>query len=174
MRRSHRKKGSHVVNNTIKINTNVTTENNPSYDVTKGDAVDNVYDTINPGGSDVPITTNPSYNVHTKPYSKTSEDDYNYVQPNELIPDQHSEDTIKMDTNPSYGVNTREDRATTFNATSDTKAHQSSHDATTKQYDYAYVHDDHLLHHSKPSNLMLPMMMKMKHFIYTYIAKCGM
>ena len=110
------------------------------------------YDTINPGGSDVPITTNPSYNVHTKLNSKTSEDDYNYVQPNKLIPNKHSEDTIKMDTNPSYGVNTGEDRATTFNATSDTKAHQSSHDATTKQYDYAYVHDDHILHHSKPSN----------------------
>ena len=42
------------------------------------------YDTINPGGSDAPITTNPSYNVHTKPYSKTSEDEYNYVQPNDV------------------------------------------------------------------------------------------
>ena len=152
MKGSHRKKGSHVVNSTTKINTNVTIENNLSYDVTKANSVDYSYDTINPGGSDVPITTNPSYNIHTKPYSKTSEDDYNDVQPNELIPDQHSEGTIKMNTNPSYGVNTREDRATTFNATSDTKAHQSSHDATTKQYDYAYVHDDHLLHHSKPSN----------------------
>ena len=44
--------------------------------------MDYSYDTINPGGSDVPITTNSSYNVHTKPYSKTSEDEYNYVQPN--------------------------------------------------------------------------------------------
>ena len=42
------------------------------------------YDTINPGGSDVPVTTNPSYNVHTKPYSKTSEDEYNYVKPNDV------------------------------------------------------------------------------------------
>ena len=152
MRRSHKKKGSHVVDNTIKLNTNVTIDHNPSYDVTKASTVDYSYDTINPGGSDVPITTNPSYNVHTKPYSKPSEDKYNYVQPNELIPDQHPEGTIKMETNPSYGVNTREDRATAFNATSDTKAHQSSHDATTKQYDYANVHDDHLVHHSKPSN----------------------
>ena len=152
MRRSHRKKESHVVDNTIKLNTNVTIDHNPSYDVTKANTVDYSYDTINPGGSDVPMTTNPSYNVHTKPYSKTSEDEYNYVQPNELIPDQHPEGIIKMETNPSYGVSTREDRATAFNATSDTKAHQSSHDATTKQYDYAYVYDDHLLHHSKPSN----------------------
>ena len=162
MRRSHRKKGSHVDDNTIKLNTNVTIDHNPSYDVTidhnpsyditKANTVDYLYDTINPGGSDVPITTNPSYNVHTTPYSKTSEDEYNYVQPNEFIPDQHPEGTIKMETSPSYGVNTREDRATLFNATSDTEAHQSSHDATTKQYDYAYVHNDHLLHHSKPSN----------------------
>ena len=152
MRKSHRKKELCAVNNTTKLNTNVTTKDNPSYDVTKANTVDYSYDTINPGDSDVPITTNPSYNVHTKLYSKTSEDEYNYVQPNELIPNKHLEDIIKMDTNPSYGINTREDRATPFNATSDTKAHQSSHDATTKQYDYAYVNDDHLLHHSKPSN----------------------
>ena len=153
MRRSHRKKGLHTANNTTKLNADVTMDNNPSYDVTKVDTVDYSYNTINPGDSDVPITTNPSYDVHTKPYSKTSEDVYNYVQPNELIPNKHLEDTIKMDINPSYGVNTKEDRATTFNATSNTKAHQSLHDATTKQYDYAYVHDDHLLHHSKPSNV---------------------
>ena len=101
MRRSCRKKGSHMVDNTIKLNTNVTIDHNPSYgvtidhnpsyDVTKVNTVhmDYSYDTINPGGSDVPITTNPSYNVHTKPYSKTSEDEYSYVQPNE--PTQHSE-----------------------------------------------------------------------------------
>ena len=47
--------------------------------------MDYSYNTIKPvGGSDVPITTNPSYDVHTKPYSKTSEDEYNYVQPNEF------------------------------------------------------------------------------------------
>ena len=85
MRRSHRKTGSHVVDNATKLNTDVAMQYNPSYDVTK---VHYIYDTINPGGSDVPITTNPSYNVHTKPYSKTSEDEYNYAQPNE--PTQHS------------------------------------------------------------------------------------
>ena len=111
MRRSHRKKGSHIVDNITKLNTNVTIDHNPSYDVTidhnrsydvtidrnpsydvtKANTVqmEYLYNTVNPGGSDVPITTNPCYNVHTKPYSKTSEDDYNYVQPNE--PTQHSD-----------------------------------------------------------------------------------
>ena len=83
MRRSCRKKGLHVGDNTIKLNTDVPIDHNPSYDVTAADTVDHLYDTINPEGSDVPITTNPSYNVHTKPYSKTSEDEYNYVQPND-------------------------------------------------------------------------------------------
>ena len=86
MRRSHRKKGfkdDKVTYSTSKLNTDITMNHNPSYDVTKASTVDYSYDTINPGGSDVPITTNPSYNVHTKPYSKTSEDDYNYVQPND-------------------------------------------------------------------------------------------
>ena len=73
MRRSSRKKELHVVDNTAKLNTDVTLDSNPSYDVIK---------TL--GGSDVPITTNPSYNAHTKPYSKTSEDEYNYVQPNDV------------------------------------------------------------------------------------------
>ena len=152
MRRSHGKKGLHVVNNSAKPD-DVIIKNNPSPDVTKADTVDYIYDdTINPGGSDAPVTTNPCYDVHTKPYSKTSEDDYEYIQPNEFIPNQHSEGTIKVDTNPPYGTNTREYRATTFNATLDAKAHQSSHDATTKQYDDVYVYDDHLLHHSNPSN----------------------
>ena len=76
MRRSHRKKGSHVVDNTAKQNADVTLDYDPTYDVIKN--------TINPGDSVAPITTNPSYNVHTKPYSKTSEDEYNYVQPNDV------------------------------------------------------------------------------------------
>ena len=84
MRRSHRKKGfkdDKVTYSTSKLNTDITMDHNSSYDVTKASTVDCTYDdTIN---SDVPITTNPSYNVHTRPYSKTSEDDYNYVQPND-------------------------------------------------------------------------------------------
>ena len=73
MRRSCRKKESHAVDNTAKLNTDVTLDFNPSYDVIK-----------TPGDSDTPVTTNLSYNVHTKPYSKTSEDEYNYVQPNDV------------------------------------------------------------------------------------------
>ena len=112
------------------------TENNPSCD-TKANTVDSLFIT---GGLDVPITANPSYAVLTKSYVKTSEDEYNYVQPNKF--NQHSDldGSIKMDTNPSY--ESGEDRATAFSTTSDTKAHHSSHDATTKQYD----HDDCLLH----------------------------
>ena len=112
-------------------------ENNPSCDITKANTVDSLFIT---GGLDVPITANPSYAVLTKSYVKTSEDEYNYVQPNKF--NQHSDldGSIKMDTNPSY--ESGEDRATAFSTTSDTKAHHSSHDATTKQYD----HDDRLLH----------------------------
>ena len=85
VRRSHRKKeDDKVTYTTTKLNTNVTIDHNPSYDVTKANTLDCTYDdTINPGDSGVPITSNPSYDVHSKPYSKTSEDDYNYVQPND-------------------------------------------------------------------------------------------
>ena len=142
VRRCHRKGTFPVDNNTAKLNENVAIESNPAYDVTKANTVGSLYSTIKPGDSDVPITTNPSYAFPTKPYSKTSEDEYNYVQPN-----QHSglEDaSIKMDTNPSYGLTTG-DRATAFSAHSDTKA-------TTKQCDYDYVCDDHLLHHNTAAN----------------------
>ena len=91
MRRCHRKednKDNKVTYNTTKPNTNVTIEENPSYDVTKANTVvDDAHNTIKPGDSDVPI--NPSYDVPTKPYSKPSEDKYNYVQPDELV--QHSD-----------------------------------------------------------------------------------
>ena len=162
VRRSH-EKGKFTLNdkvlyNTTKLNTNVTIEYNPSYDVAKVNAMDNS-STITPGnsdfpitpnpsycthnettdkygneqhndpeGSDVPITINPSYNVHTKPYCKASKYDYDYVQPNELIQHSDLEDTIKMDTNPSYGVSTE------------------------KRHDYDYVSDEHLLHHDTSPN----------------------
>ena len=83
MRRSHRRADDKVPYGINKLN-NVTIDHNLSYDVTEANTVDYSYDTINPGGSDVPMTTNPSYNVFTKPYSKTSEDEYNYVQPNDV------------------------------------------------------------------------------------------
>jgi len=100
--------------------------------VTKPKTVD--YSTSNIG-SDVPVTPNPSYSVTTKPYSKTSEDDdYNYVQPNELNQKSDFDKTIKMDINPSYGISTGKDRAIAFSTAK--KAHHSSHNATTEQYNY--------------------------------------
>ena len=145
MRRCYKKADKNVPYTTTELNKDVTHHSNLSYDIAKANTVDSLYDTIKPGDSDVPITSNPSYNVPTKPYS---EDEYNYVQPNEY--NQHSdlEDTIKMDTNPSYGLTTGEDRATAFSAT---KADHSSH-ATTEEYDYAYAQDDHLLHHNTTAN----------------------
>ena len=150
VRRSHMKKGSPVDDNATKLNTDVTIDNNPSFDVTKANTLDHSYTTINPRGSDVPITINPSYNVPTKPYSKTSKDDYNYVQPDAFVQHSELENTIKMDTNPSYRVNIQEERAAATG--SDTKPHQPSLDATTEQYDYACVQDDHLLHHNTSAN----------------------
>ena len=144
IRRCHIKKRSAVDDNTTKLDTDVTTDN-PSHNV-KTDTTDHLYSTIKAQGSNVPITINPSYNVPTKP---TREDDYKYVQPNEFVQHSELEDTIKMDTNPSYGVNIQEERAA---ATSSDTAHQSSHDATTEQYDYACVQDGHLLHHNTSAN----------------------
>ena len=87
MKRSHKKKGSHVIDNVTTLNTNVTIDHNPSFDVTKANTVhtEHLYDTINPRDSDLLMTTNSrsSYNVHTKPYSKTIKDEYNYVQPHD-------------------------------------------------------------------------------------------
>ena len=157
MRRRYRKKRYSVDDKVyydltdLKLNTgaDVNMDHNPSYVATTPNTVD--YSTIKPRSSVVsitsnpsyyvPITANPSYNVPTKPYSKT-EDEYDYVQPNQY--NQHSDldESIKMDTNPSCGVG-----AITFSATLDIIADRSSHDATTEEYDYAYAHDDHLLHH---------------------------
>ena len=60
---------------------------------------------------------------------------------------------VTIDHNPSYEItkpNTADNRTVT---NSDTKAHQSSCGATTKQYDYDYVRDDHLLHHNTATNI---------------------
>ena len=77
-------------------NSTIIEVNNPSYDNTK------------PEDSDIPLTTNPSYDIDVlaKPYSKASEDEYNYVQVNKCADYLELEDTIKIDTNPSYGVTT--------------------------------------------------------------------
>lgn len=65
------------------------------------------------------ITANPSYDVTPSPYSKTSEDECIYAQPDEFIQHSDIEGTIKMEANPGYGVSTERDRgmALTINAT---------------------------------------------------------
>ena len=144
MRRSHRKALTFPLDNKVHSkNANISMEKNPTCDVTTVNTMEHLYNTIKPGDSGIPITANPSYGVPTKP-SKASECKSDYVQPNECNEYLDLEDNIKMDTNPSYGVTTG-DRTTA----SKPKAHQSSHNAATKDYDYAYVHDDRLLHHNK-------------------------
>ena len=154
MRRSYRKKKLSTDDKDFaNLNNDVKLDHNPSYVVTTPDTV--AYSTVKPRDSSVsitsnpsyyiPLTSNPSYNVHTKPYS---EDEYNYVQPNEY--NQHSE-SVEMDTNPSYEVGKDRTTRTVLNATN-TKAGHSSHATTTEEYDYAYPQDDHLLHHNTTAN----------------------
>ena len=136
IRRSHRKRmfridDDKVFYNTTKLNTDVTIEDNPSYDITKANTVDYSYDTINPGDSDVPLTTNPSYNVDTKPYSKTSEDE-DYIQPNELTQYSDVDGHIKIDSSLHCGAEKLIDQHFTIITTNP---------APTKQHDYDYVHD---------------------------------
>ena len=156
MRRSYRKKQFSMddkvcdftdLNADVKLDHN----HNPSYVVDTPDTV--YYSTVKPQDSSVsitnnpsyytPVTSNPSYNVPAEPYS---EDEYNYVQPNEF--NQYSE-LDGLDTNPSCKVGEEsEDRTTVFSAT---KAGHSSHDAS-GEYDYAYAQDDCLVHHSTAAN----------------------
>ena len=143
MRRSHKKATFPVDNKVHSKNANISMETNPSYDVTTVNTMEHLYNTIKLGDSGIPITANPSYAAPTKS-NKASESKSNYVQPNECNEYLDLEGNIKMDTNPSYGVTTG-DKTTA----SKPKAHQSSHNATTKDYDYAYVHNDHLLNHNK-------------------------
>ena len=96
--RSCQRKGTFSVNenvsyyNTTNLNTDVTVESYPLYDIIKSTTMDN---------STIKLDSNPSYNILTKPCIKASKDS----QPNELI--QHNlDETIEMETNPSYVVNT--------------------------------------------------------------------
>ena len=136
MRRSHKKAMNNMFHNVTRLNTNVVIESNPSYDVSKADTGNSLYSTIK---REVPINANPSYGISSKPYNKANKDEYNYVQPNEFNHHSGLEDTIKKDANPV----TAGDR---------TAAHQTSRNATTKEYDYAYTHGDHLLHHNRATN----------------------
>ena len=91
-----------VFNDTTKLNTNVSVENKPTSDA---NTADHFYEIIEPPNLHVSITANPSYSVHTKPHSEGRGDEYNYVQPNEFNKHLDLKGTIKMDTNPSYVVN---------------------------------------------------------------------
>ena len=140
MRRSHRKEDKNVSCNTAQLNTDVNFENNPSYDATQ---------VIEPRDSDVPFTINPSYSVSTRSYSKTSE--YimcDYIQPDEFTQHSDLDGSIQMDTNPSYGVSIGKEKSTALDTTSDKITYRSSHDATAKEYDYAYASNDRFLHPS--------------------------
>ena len=105
-------------------NASPTDHYSPSYDDTLNYGL---YSTIKPIELDV-ITTNRSYNIPTKPHSKSNEDEYTYVQPDHCIRPSDLEDDVKMDANPSYGVSTVEDRVTGFKTTAadtDTRPHHS-------------------------------------------------
>ena len=134
--RCHKKEGKKVSCNTAQLNTDVSIENNPSYDV------NSVRHSV------VPITANPSYSDPTRPYSKISEDTYNYVQPNEFAQHSGLDRPIEMETNPSYGVRIGKEKSTALSTTSDTRTYQSSHDATAMEYDDDYASSDHVLHYT--------------------------
>ena len=111
-------------------NASPTDHHSPSYDDTLNYGLSS---TIKPIELDV-ITT---YNISTKPHSKSNEDEYTYIQPNQCIRPSNLGDDIKMDANPSYGVSTVEDRMTGFNTTTadtDTRPHHSP-----QQDDYGNV-----------------------------------
>ena len=135
MRRSHRKKSDIQVSlRNTKVNT-VISKTGPSYDATNLYRADN---TAIKQSSDVPITSNPYYEVSTKSSnSKGGECEYNYALPYQIK--EHS-DCIKLDNNPSYKpITVKEARLTVFSANN--KAHQSSCSAATEQCHYvnAYV-----------------------------------
>ena len=128
---------------TTKLHNNNASEHDTSYNI-----IEVTSSTIKRGDlADVSFTVNPSYGIPVKPYyrSKPSEDEYSYVQPDEF--NQHSDldGSIKMQSNPSYGVCIIGDG---LNNSVIIEACQSLHvedDATVTEYDYAYAHNNHLL-----------------------------
>ena len=63
----------------------------------------------------------------------------------------YNDDTIKMDTNPSYEVHMAENRTPAFNTTvikSDMQDHQTS-DSSNDHYEYDYVHHETAQRHHK-------------------------
>lgn len=117
------------------LNTDVIIKRNPSYDVIKPIAVE----------YSEPISS------CTMSYSKTNQEEYSYVQPNEFMQHSDSGEVIRMSTRET---SVGKDSSITFSATtnSDTKADQSLSNVTVQQYDYSYIHDDHFLHHNATTN----------------------
>ena len=168
VRRCHRK-GTFVVNektsyhNTTTLNTDVTTENHPLYDMIKSATMDS--STVKLDLDVLSFTTpNPSENILTKPCIKTSEDarSNEFIQHLETIKMQTNpsywantnktvikmssnpsygintgnlDKTVKMDSNPSYGINTGEGTTASYTSVTNSDDH-----------DYDYVNDDHFLH----------------------------
>ena len=121
MRRRRRRETPHeydqVLYNRTKLSgtAGVNIKHNPSYKATEDETADSLYSTNN---EDVPITANSVLAVPNKTYDDTV---------------QAVEETVDMNTNPSYGAST-EDRAMAID--SDATAHRLS-----QQYDYD-IHDD--------------------------------
>ena len=120
--RSHRKKAHYKI----------------SYDTNRPNII--VNNSVIRLDSDVPMTINPSYGL---PIKRCNEEEYNYVQPDE--PFIYSDESVKMESNPSYRVITGEDRETTFSTYSDAEDYHSLRNITIKQDDYDYVRNDHFL-----------------------------
>ena len=100
MRRSCMKEDNKVTYSTTKPNKDVTVD----YNVTKPNRINHLYFKIKQGDSDALIATSPAYSIPIKHHSKASEDECDYVQPNEFMQHSDLEDAIYI--SPQYNCNT--------------------------------------------------------------------
>ena len=128
MRRSCMKEDNKVTYSTTKPNKDITVDCNQSYNVTKPNRINQLYFKTKLGDSDAPIATSPAYSIPIKHHSKASEDECDYVQPNEFMQHSDLEDAIK-----SLSIT-------------------ATPSDTTRHYDYAYAHSDSLLQHNAAAN----------------------
>ena len=135
-RRSCKKKSSDADNQISDRKTELNTvisKTNPVYYAINRDRVDK---NVIKQGSNVPVTTNPSYNVSTiSSNSKSGEDEYNYAQPYQI---KEYSDYVNISTNLCRRLNKSEDRTAGFGAI--TKNHQSSSSAIPEQRHYVNVY----------------------------------
>ena len=118
LRKSHKKEDHY---SEVSCDTNyVSMDHNPSY---------------------VLITANPSYDVTTSSYSKTSEDECIYAQPDEFIQNSDLESTtIKKETNQGYGVSSKRDRAMVLTIYATSSNNDTTDDTTeSPQSDIYYI-----------------------------------